>query len=359
MKKIIKNINASEDLWRLVSYGEISFVVRYFTLEYKTIPHIVKFKVEINFQKVRKILSIKYKNSFEELCFFKEYKVDIEMAKNRNVGYVFKLKEGLFIDISKNEVEFAYCGIISKREIIELKNIIFNNHIPNLPELRKFYMITRNLTDYILKDFDIKEIDLNLKDNYNDEFSSINQKLTTFIDNKDTSGMVLLHGLPGSGKTTYLRYLISQCKARFIYLPNSLFCELSNPEFFTFILNYSNSVIILEDCEELLKPRDQSGNNIGISTLLNLSDGLLGDAMRLKIICTFNTEVRNIDSALLRKGRLAYKYEFGPLSVLKVNKLFKKLKIDYLTDKPLLLADIYSHLSDNGNNNNSKTKIGF
>ena len=32
-----------------------------------------------------------------------------------------------------------------------------------------------------------------------------------------------------------------------------------------------------------------------MSTILNLTDGLLGDGLKLKFICTFNTDINQID----------------------------------------------------------------
>jgi predicted AAA+ superfamily ATPase len=35
---------------------------------------------------------------------------------------------------------------------------------------------------------------------------------------KEDKGIVLLHGLPGTGKTTYLRYLIGRIKKRVLFV---------------------------------------------------------------------------------------------------------------------------------------------
>lgn len=67
--------------------------------------------------------------------------------------------------------------------------------------------------------------------------------------------------------------------------------------------------IVIEDAEDLLVSRD-TNHNSGISMLLNLTDGLLGQSLGIQVICTFNTHVSNIDRALLRKGRLIALYEF-------------------------------------------------
>jgi ATP-dependent 26S proteasome regulatory subunit len=45
--------------------------------------------------------------------------------------------------------------------------------------------------------------------------------------------------------------------------------------------------------------------NAGLINILNNSDGLLSDELCIKFICTFNAPLKDIDEALLRKGRLA------------------------------------------------------
>ena len=276
---------------------------------------------------------------------------------DNEIDYFFLLKQGLLMYCANNESCIAYDNSIPKREIIALKKLCEKHKRIDKPEPKKFYMVKFE-DGFGIQNFDISQTDVDIEDNYNDEIIQFNEGLVSFLNSKD-KGMVLLHGLPGTGKTTYIRHLISNCVARFIFLPTNLFYRISDPSFFTFILRYSNSVIILEDVEELLKPRDPNDNNIGISTLLNLSDGLLGDAMKLKIICTFNTDLRNIDQAILRKGRLAYNYKFLPLSIDKTNKLFNKLDIPFQSKVEMPLSEIYNYLHDNGNERQTKPKIGF
>jgi hypothetical protein len=79
-----------------------------------------------------------------------------------------------------------------------------------------------------------------------------------------------------------------------------------------------------------------------------MTDGLLSDDLGMKFICTFNEDMKNIDPALLRKGRLVSKYEFKALSVDKAIKLLQERGIDSpQVDKPLTLAEIY-HYEDEG-----------
>ena len=62
-----------------------------------------------------------------------------------------------------------------------------------------------------------------------------------------------------------------------------------------------------------------------VSALLNITDGLLSDWLNIQLICSFNSDISKIDSALMRKGRLIAKYEFKELEVEKANALSLKL----------------------------------
>ena len=104
----------------------------------------------------------------------------------------------------------------------------------------------------------------------------------------------------------------------------------------------SDSVLIMEDCEDLIKPRGSTQmTNDALVNLLNLGDGLLADALNIKLICTFNADVRRIDPALVRKGRLAVEYEFRPLELEKARKLAQKLGLSINITHPMTLADIF------------------
>jgi hypothetical protein len=72
-------------------------------------------------------------------------------------------------------------------------------------------------------------------------------------------------------------------------------------------------VVILEDAESLLMQRAPD-NQAHVSALLNMSDGLLGDVLKLHLICAVNCSLGKIDGALLSLGRLLRYREFKRLS---------------------------------------------
>lgn len=78
----------------------------------------------------------------------------------------------------------------------------------------------------------------------------------------------------------------------------------------------------------------------GITNLLNISDGLLADFLNVQIICTFNSSVAFIDSALMRKGRLIANYEFGKLSREKAQRLSHHLGLKNTILEPMTIAEI-------------------
>ena len=182
---------------------------------------------------------------------------------------------------------------------------------------------------------------LGIEDNYNDDFKEIHQTIVKRLSMKNDKGLVLLHGKPGTGKSSYIRYLISKIKKNVIFLPPNVASGITNPDLIPILLNNPNSVFVIEDAENIISDREKYGSS-PVSALLNVSDGLLSDCLNIQIICTFNTDISKIDSALLRKGRLIAKYEFKELEVHKAVALSNKLgfKINY--SSPMPLSAIYN-----------------
>lgn len=84
--------------------------------------------------------------------------------------------------------------------------------------------------------------------------------------------------------------------------------------------------------------------------MLNLTDGIIGEAFGIKFLCTFNCPTNQIDKAVMREGRLSLIYEFKKLTLEKT-----KEHIPSATS-PMTLAQIYNQ-KDNGTHKTQK--IGF
>ncbi len=174
---------------------------------------------------------------------------------------------------------------------------------------------------------------------YEDDFKEVNAVIRQRIRKANDKGIVLLHGLPGTGKTTYLRYLIGQIKKRVLFVSPSVAGNLMNPDFIQLLIDNPNSVLIIEDAENIIMDRRNSHDS-AVSNLLNISDGLLSDFLNVQLICTFNSALTLIDEALMRKGRLIARYEFGNLGSVKAQRLSDHFGFKTTINKPMSIAEI-------------------
>lgn len=186
------------------------------------------------------------------------------------------------------------------------------------------------------------KMDVNLENNYNNDFYKISDNILKDLQ-EEKHGLHILHGTPGTGKTTVIKHFISTLsKKKFIFIPARMVSSLSDPALISLLVKRGkDTVLVIEDAEEALVSEGGTRNS-AINTLLNMADGFLGSILNIQIIATFNTDFKNVDEAILRKGRLLNIYEFKKLSVEKSNNLLKSLNSDYITTEPMSLADIYN-----------------
>lgn len=204
-----------------------------------------------------------------------------------------------------------------------------------------FSFITTIHGHFHLKEFKHIGDAVDIDDHYNDDFYAFSNRVIDKLQKPKSHGLVLLHGKPGTGKTTYIRYLASQLAKRMIYFPPYMASHISSPELINFLMDQEESILVLEDADNVISKRIGSDSS-AISNLLNLSDGLLGQCLHIPVICTFNMMHTELDSALLRKGRLLGMYEFQPLQPAVANRLGQKLGIDKSFSQPVTLAEIYN-----------------
>lgn len=339
---------------RLLSGEETSLIYYYHV--FNLFPNVIK--TEINNGKGSYDYIIKkYKVSQDDI--FQIETINKQEHLVINTYLIFIPKKSLLFYYNNGSIYLYYSTNTNKDSVIEIINSIgskFKNEVKNKIELG---IITSDSYGLNLTKIENNKIEISITNNYNNDFKKLHNEILLSLNTLNSKGLVLLHGKPGTGKTSYLRYLLQEITTKnIIYITPEISHQLGEPSFLNFILSYPNSVLIIEDAETLIKSREIENNNL-IANLLNLTDGLLSDCLHLQIICTFNTNIENIDKALMRKGRLIARYEFNELTIEKSNFLLNELFPNkYKTDKPLTISEIYNFSNPNYENE-KKSKIGF
>ncbi|CCH02367.1 hypothetical protein FAES_4368 [Fibrella aestuarina BUZ 2] len=210
------------------------------------------------------------------------------------------------------------------------------------PEQTHIYLIQSGLGGLHTERVDIEPPTIDLSLYYNDGFPEVHERLVSVLNRPKYKGLILLHGEPGTGKTTYIKYLSSLVRKNMLILPPYMTNYLTSPDLIPFLLEQRDSVLLIEDAERILQAREAGGDTNSVSNILNLTDGLLADCLHIQIIATFNANKSLLDKALLRKGRLMIDYAFGKLTAAKANALMGSLGIDHHTNDPMTLADIFN-----------------
>jgi hypothetical protein len=153
-------------------------------------------------------------------------------------------------------------------------------------------------------------------------------------------GITILDGPPGTGKSTLITNLMRQLYQSHVFyvLPVGQHESLSQPSMVDFWQEQNGlhpkevKVIIMEDAEKILLQR-RCDNNEAVSALLNIADGLMGQMLRVHVLCTLNQGMDELDPAILRPGRLRNHRHVGLLTRATAEKLAAKYKLPFIPDE--------------------------
>jgi len=300
-----------------------------------------------------------------------------------NEEYVHIGKKKDFSNVSENVVEsydLYYPASKTGTEEIEkmleeFLGLIRSNPFEDKKESR-IGIISHDGSEFYVKKFSLEgkvPKFIHTDEHYGEGFTEFHDKMLTRIK-EESKGLILFHGDPGTGKTQYIRMLLdmlTRSNKSILYAPPSLSSQLTEPQMIEFISDWvmdeeNDCILLIEDAEPLLEVRNgQDGRSTGISNLLNMTDGLLNDMLGLMVICTFNTDIAKIDSALLRPQRLIARKEFNKLSFDQGERLAEALGIANPLDVdqyPASLADFYASKKETSvliHSVKEERKIGF
>ena len=269
---------------------------------------------------------------------------------------IYILREEIMINITKDGAAIFY-GNESATLFKKVMNFFLRLKIEK-PDKAHINLIIMQPHGFDNKKINFNKPDLDLSRSYNDDFQIFNNKILKILQEENKSGLHLLYGKPGTGKSTYIRYLCGLVKKEIVFLPGQMAQNLDNIAMTKYLMDHPNSILVIEDAEELIVSRDTQRNS-NLAMILNITDGILGESLGIQIIATFNTDVQNIDPALKRKGRLKSAYEFKALSSEKANGLLREQNSDFSTNDEMTLAEIFNISEEEQYKSPVRKAVGF
>jgi hypothetical protein len=162
---------------------------------------------------------------------------------------------------------------------------------------------------------------------------------------KSESPVLIFMGKPGTGKTRFIRYILQTISAKKGRNAEAIYTmdqeAFGADRFFLHFLTNGFDAMVLEDIDINLKPR--SDGNSTMNKLLGGADGLIRNKNRKIILSTNLTNIKDIDDALMQKGRCFDRLESRLLSPEESGRLLHKINpsASYGFPRPMSVSEIY------------------
>jgi predicted AAA+ superfamily ATPase len=226
--------------------------------------------------------TIDTKDVYQKMHHFRKYSEIIIEGKQQDIQEFITLAVS---SMKKNRFQKEFCVVYRSQ---------YNNWSEQC-KLEKRSLSTVYLPSKIKQDL----ID-DLKKFYNEDYLEVYSKLN-IIHNR----MYMLHGLPGTGKTTLIKALATEFNKNIAYIYIKSDMEYDN--FNNLITNLpNNTFIVFEDVDSLFSENRKQTTGLTFSGFINVFDGISTAKNLIVFFTTNNIDI--IDKAIIR--RISYFIEF-------------------------------------------------
>lgn len=198
-------------------------------------------------------------------------------------------------------------------------------------------------------------------ENKNTDWQSFYSKKTWKQSNKllkkiksGETGIVVLFGERGCGKSNYIKYLTSVVKRDIIFVPNTMTdLAINSPDFRKILSKFNKPIVVIDDCETLFNDFFTKSNLV-CNNLIQLVDSVI-PVQGLTIITLFNSKNEDeIDHNLLESNLILTSVEFTNLNKDEANHLSKTIGLKSKFQEECKLVDVFR-----GKSSDVKEKVGF
>ena len=152
--------------------------------------------------------------------------------------------------------------------------------------------------------------------------------LAEFSPPPSNGRLILFHGEPGTGKSNAIKSIAAEWREwADMIIVSDVERLMRDPEYLLNMVRPADArgrkeklndgryrLLVMEDAGEFLSPQAKAETGQALSRLLNITDGVMGDAGRALMLITTNEHISTLHPAVSRKGRCMAEIEFSRLN---------------------------------------------